>query len=89
MLLLSTRSLLNRSRTSIPLKYFNFFSPELPELDTVLYTCTVKEEVLRFENFKLKYPACHVILLRFNSIGSQALQNQSKCLIRQFLPNLE
>ena len=49
-----------------------------------LYTCTVKEEVVRFKIFKLIYPACHVIVLRFNSIGSQALQNQSKCLIWQF-----
>ena len=29
-----------------------------------------------------------MIVQRFNSIGSQALQNQSKCLIRQFFPNL-
>ena len=89
MLLLSTRSLLNKSRTSIPLKYLTFYSPELTEFYIALYTCTVKEEVVRFEIFKLKYTACDVIVLRFNSIGSQALQNQSKCLIRQFLPNLE
>ena len=47
------------------------------------------EEVVRFEIFKLKYPACHAIVQRFNSIGSQALQNQSKCLIREFLPKKE
>ena len=51
--------------------------------------CTVKEEVVRFEILKFKYLACHVILQRFNSFGSQALQNQSKCLIREFLPNKE
>ena len=73
MLLHSTRSLLNKSKTSIPLKYLTFYSPELAELDIVLYTCTVKEEVVRFEFFKLKYPACHLIVQRFNSIGSQAL----------------
>ena len=52
--LLSTRSLLNKSRTSIPLKYLAFYSPELAELDIALYTCTVKEEVVRFKIFKLK-----------------------------------
>ena len=73
MLLPSTRSLINKSRTSIPLKYLTFYSPELVQLDTDLYTCTVKEELVRFEIFKLKYPACHVIVQRFNTIGSQAL----------------
>ena len=73
MLLLSIRSFLNKSRTSIPLKYLTFYSPELAELDIALYTCTVKEEEVKFEIFKLKYPACHVIVQRFNSIGSQAL----------------
>ena len=56
-------------------------------LDIALNTCTVKEEVVKFDILKLIYPACHVIVQRFNSIGSQALWNQSKCLIRQFLPN--
>ena len=89
MLLLSTRSLLNKFRTTIPLKYLTFYSPELTELEIALYTCTVKEQVVRFEIFKLKYPACHTIVLKFDSISSQALRNQSKCLISNFLPNLE
>ena len=62
----------------------NFYFPELAQLDIALYTCTVKEEVVKFEIFKPKYPAYHVIVQMFNSIGSQALWNQIKYHIRQF-----
>ena len=47
-----------------------------------LNTCTVKEEVVKFEIFKLKYPACYVLVQGFNFIGSQALRNQSKYHIK-------
>ena len=87
MLLLSIRSHINESITSIYSLYVTLYSPEHVKLDTDLYTCTVKGEVVKFEIFKLKYPACHVIVQRFNPIGSQALGNQSKYHIRQFIPN--
>ena len=45
--------------------------------------------MVKFEIFKLIYPACHVIVQRFNSFDSQALQNQSKYHIKAFLPNWE
>ena len=87
MLLLNITPHINESITGIPSLFVTFYSPELVKLDTDLYTYTVKGEVVKFEIFKLKYPACHVIVQRFNSIGSQALGNQSKYHIRQILPN--
>ena len=65
----------------------NFLFPEFAELDIALNTFTVKEKWLHLKFSSLYTPACHVVIQRFNSIGSQAPHNQSKCHIRQFLPD--
>ena len=54
-----------------------FYFPELAKFDIVLNTFTVKQNWLDLKFSSLNTQACHVIVQRFNSIGSQALHNQS------------
>ena len=70
----------------IPCINSTFYFPELDKFDIALDTFTIKVEWLNLNFLSLNTPACHVIAQRFNFVGCQALCNQSKCHIRQFLP---